>query len=53
MSITDEEWELVLANIRLAPMTKDEKRALLTELAARYGRELTPSDFIKAGVATV
>lgn len=49
MGISQEEWDLILAQIRMTPLTAEEKKRLLAELSARYGRELTPEDFIKAG----
>ena len=50
MPLSDDEWDILLMNVRLSPLSREEKRALLMELAAKHGRSLTQEDFIKAGV---
>jgi hypothetical protein len=50
MPIDDTEWDMILTNIRMSPLSRDEKRSLLMELAAKHGRTLTQDDFVKAGV---
>jgi hypothetical protein len=50
MGISDTEWDMILMNVRMSPLSRDEKRSLLMELAAKHGRTLTQDDFIKAGV---
>lgn len=39
----------MLAQIRMTPLTVEEKKQLLLQLAAKYGKDLRPEDFIKAG----
>jgi hypothetical protein len=50
MGISDVEWDMILMNVRMSPLSRDEKRSLLMELAAKHGRTLTQDDFIKAGI---
>jgi hypothetical protein len=50
MGISETEWELILMNVRMSPLSRDEKRSLLMELAAKHGRVLTQDDFVKAGI---
>jgi len=46
---SEEEWNGILLMIRMSPLTPAEKRTMLMNMAAKYGRELRPEDFQRAG----
>ncbi|MEM4004555.1 MAG: hypothetical protein QXM43_02840 [Desulfurococcaceae archaeon] len=48
-TISESEWEALLVTISIAALSKDEKRRMVMEMAAKYGREVRPEDLVKAG----
>ena len=50
VSVDETTWEKILENVAEMPGTIEEKKQLLLELAAMYGRTLTPADYAKAGI---